>query len=66
MYSRLAAVSQRNGQRVLETPARSYDVLRNPALNKGLAFTADERRGLGLDGLLPDAVVTRRWPGYCP
>jgi malate dehydrogenase (oxaloacetate-decarboxylating) len=62
MYSRLATGSQRNGQRVLETPARGYDVLRDPVLNKGLAFTAEERRSLGLDGLLPDAVVTSLEP----
>jgi malate dehydrogenase (oxaloacetate-decarboxylating) len=62
MYSRLAAVSHRNGQRVLETPARGYDVLRDPLLNKGDAFTPEERRELGLSGLLPDAVVTSLEP----
>jgi malate dehydrogenase (oxaloacetate-decarboxylating) len=62
MYSRLATVSHRNGQRILETPARGYDVLRDPALNKGDAFTAEERSELGLDGLLPDAVVTSLEP----
>jgi malate dehydrogenase (oxaloacetate-decarboxylating) len=62
MYSRLATASTRDGQRVLETPARGYDVLRDPALNKGDAFTPEERRELGLDGLLPDAVVTSLEP----
>ena len=62
MYSRLATVATRNGQRVLETSARGYDVLRDPLLNKGNAFTPQERRELGLDGLLPDAVVTSLEP----
>jgi malate dehydrogenase (oxaloacetate-decarboxylating) len=62
MYSRLATVSTRNGHRVLETSARGYDVLRDPALNKGLAFTSEERRSLGLGGLLPDALVSSLEP----
>jgi malate dehydrogenase (oxaloacetate-decarboxylating)(NADP+) len=33
-----------------------YDVLRNPRLNKGTAFTVDERRKYRLEGLLPPAV----------
>ena len=57
MYSRLATVSTRKGQRVLETSARGCDVLRDPALNKGLALTPQERSALGLEGLLPDANV---------
>jgi malate dehydrogenase (oxaloacetate-decarboxylating)(NADP+) len=34
-----------------------YDVLRNPRLNKGTAFTEAERRARGLEGLLPPAVT---------
>jgi malate dehydrogenase (oxaloacetate-decarboxylating)(NADP+) len=34
-----------------------YDVLRNPRLNKGTAFTEGERRKYHLEGLLPPAVT---------
>ena len=35
-----------------------YEVLRNPFLNKGTAFTQEERRTLGLIGTLPSQVQT--------
>jgi malate dehydrogenase (oxaloacetate-decarboxylating)(NADP+) len=43
-----------------QTPKRpsGYDLLRNPRLNKGTAFTEAERRACGLEGLLPPAVTT--------
>ncbi len=37
---------------------RGQDLLSNPLLNKGTAFTHEERAALGLDGLLPDYVET--------
>ncbi len=40
----------------VETTQRGAWVLRHAATNKGLAFTAEERRCLGLDGLLPFRV----------
>src|ERR1017187_5097892 len=39
-------------------PARGEQVLRDPMRNKDAAFTLEERRRLGIDGLLPPAVQT--------
>src|SRR6202051_5040597 len=41
-----------------ETKARGMAVLTTPSLNKGTAFTAEEREALGLNGLLPDVIST--------
>jgi malate dehydrogenase (oxaloacetate-decarboxylating) len=38
--------------------ARGRSVLSNPMLNRGTAFTHEERRALGLRGLLPSGVST--------
>ena len=43
-------------QPVMKTPLRGTEVLDNPKLNKGTAFTDEEREQLGLVGLLPDSV----------
>ncbi|MEK7017142.1 MULTISPECIES: oxaloacetate-decarboxylating malate dehydrogenase [Bacillus] len=42
----------------LETKLRGVEVLSTPLLNKGVAFTQEEREELGLKGLLPPAVLT--------
>ena len=62
MFSRQAQVIRDAKGRLIKTTARGYQVLRDPALNKGAAFSAAERRALGLDGLLPPVVTTELEP----
>jgi len=49
---------RRNGLGFSDTKARGMAVLTTPLLNKGTAFTAEERKALGLTGLLPPAIGT--------
>ena len=35
---------------------KAHDILNNPFLNKGTAFTQEERKELGLIGLLPPQI----------
>ncbi len=41
-----------------DTPGRTPAILNDPARNRGVAFTVEERAGLGLTGRLPPAVLT--------
>ena len=43
---------------VARTGLRGNEVLTSPLLNRGTAFTFDEREALGLTGLLPEGVST--------
>jgi malate dehydrogenase (oxaloacetate-decarboxylating) len=49
--------SKRNGAGA-SSRSRGRDLLRDPRLNRGTAFTAQERAALGLEGLLPAAVLS--------
>eukprot|EP01084_Bolivina_argentea_P035464 65780_1 len=42
-----------SGEETCSTTINGFDILENPTLNKGLAFTFEERNDLGLSGLLP-------------
>ncbi|WP_028403277.1 NAD-dependent malic enzyme [Ectobacillus panaciterrae] len=42
----------------IKTALRGKDILSNPILNKGVAFSQEERKELGLEGILPPTVLT--------
>lgn len=50
--------SRPEGPGCYQTKARGMAVLTTPLLNKGTAFTAEERETLGLTGLLPPVIST--------
>ncbi|HLJ48152.1 MAG TPA: NAD-dependent malic enzyme [Bryobacteraceae bacterium] len=55
----LAPMTRRqHGHGCYETKARGLGVLNSPLLNKGTAFTMEERKALGLMGLLPPDINT--------
>ena len=43
-----------DGVETVEIVLRGKDLIRNPLLNKGSAFTPEERKQFGIEGLLPD------------
>ena len=42
-----------DGRLLARVRKRGRDVLRDPLINKGSAFSLEERAALGIDGLLP-------------
>ena len=55
-----AGAKNRHNGSFRETSARGLAVLNSPQLNKGTAFTGEERAALGLTGLLPPEITTLR------
>ncbi|NXI68322.1 MAON protein, partial [Anseranas semipalmata] len=45
--------------KALAVKKRGYDITRNPHLNKGMAFTLEERLQLGIHGLLPPCFLSQ-------
>ncbi|XP_047455272.1 NADP-dependent malic enzyme [Mugil cephalus] len=51
--------SEEKGKNFVYTKKRGYEVTRNPLLNKGMAFSLEERLQLGIHGLLPPCFVSQ-------
>uniref|UniRef100_A0A3Q2P7S3 Malic enzyme n=1 Tax=Fundulus heteroclitus TaxID=8078 RepID=A0A3Q2P7S3_FUNHE len=48
-----------SGKTLVSTKKKGYDVIRNPHLNKGMAFSLEERLQLGIHGLVPPCFVSQ-------
>merc|ERR1719309_447489 len=47
------------GDNIYPSMVRGIDYLRDPRLNKGMAFTLEERQVLGIHGLIPPRFKTQ-------
>ena len=45
------------------SPPSGVSILHNPHLNRGSAFTAEQRRALHIEGLLPPVAIRRAVTG---
>lgn len=54
----MAAVQWEREEIIMTISKRGYDLLNDPFLNKGTAFTREERKKYGLIGILPPQVET--------
>ncbi len=55
---RFKILKDEDGTDVYEIDSDGFELLHNPVLNKGAAFTHEERKLFKLDGFLPSAVTT--------
>ncbi|XP_014343412.1 NADP-dependent malic enzyme isoform X2 [Latimeria chalumnae] len=55
----LVRVCHTGPTRSVSIKKRGYDITRNPHLNKGMAFTLEERLQLGIHGLLPPCFLSQ-------
>lgn len=51
-------IVHRDGRDIARIACRGRDVLNNPMINLGTAFTTEQRQALGITGLLPNAVIS--------
>src|SRR6266545_6880468 len=58
MYERYYELASTPAGEVARIRARGNAILSTPMLNRGTAFTIEERQALGLTGLLPTGVST--------
>ncbi|BFZ09401.1 hypothetical protein BsWGS_12440 [Bradybaena similaris] len=59
-----SAASSSPTQSIARPRVRGIDILRDPILNKGMAFTLKERQLLGIHGLLPPAILNQNSQVY--
>jgi len=57
MQNRPSKFIRENDTRKIQTTSRGYQVIHDPAINKGSSFTAAERKALGIEGLLPPVIT---------
>ncbi len=58
MVSNFEYGKDESGREVIRTTLRGRDVLNNALVNKGTAFTTEERKALGIESLLPPGVMS--------